>query len=214
MHLYDHVLKPIHAHMKHVYIIDDNEIIGTTLGQTLSRLGYSTEVYSDPLLFLRNSMPVSPAVILLDMRMPSMSGVELQQQLTSIERQTPIIFVSGEAQNSEIVRAMKQGATDFLFKPFNLNDLLAAIELGLSKDQQQSATASAQRSLQVRYDSLTRREKEVCTLLVEGFLSKKIAADLGISNATVKVHKARILEKMQVKSLQQLALGVGQLSLT
>jgi len=158
-------------------------------------------------------MPVSPAVILLDMRMPTLSGVELQQRLKDIGRQTPIVFVSGESMSSEIVRAMKQGAVDFLFKPFNLNDLLAAIELGLDKDLQQSAMASEQLSLQVRYESLTPREKEVCTLLVQGLLSKNVAADLGISNATIKVHKARILEKMQVKSLQQLALSVQQLAL-
>lgn len=196
--------------MKHVYIIDDNEVIGTTLGQTLDRLGYTTEVYNDPLVFLQNSMPVSPAVILLDMRMPTLSGTALQLRLKEIGRKTPIVFVSGESLGNEIVMAMKQGAVDFLFKPFNLNDLLAAVELGLSKDQQQSATAFAQRSLQERYGSLTPREKEVCTLLAQGCLSKKIALDLGISNATVKVHKSRILEKMQVKSLQQLALSVGQ----
>lgn len=199
--------------MKHVYVIDDNEIVGTTLGQTLGRLGYTTEVYSDPLAFLQNSMPVAPAVILLDMRMPSMSGVELQRRLQDIGRQTPIIFVSGESLSSEIVLGMKQGAVDFLFKPFNLNDLLTAIELGLSKDHQQSASASEQRSLQARYSSLTPREKEVCGLLVQGLLSKRIAADLGISNATIKVHKARILEKMQVSSLQQLALCITQLRL-
>ncbi len=199
--------------MKHVYVIDDNELIGTTLGQTLGRLGYNTEVYNDPLVFLQNSMPVSPAVILLDMCMPTLSGVELQQRLKDIGRQTPIVFVSGESMSSEIVRAMKQGAVDFLLKPFNLHDLLAAIELGLDKDLQQSAMASEQLSLQVRYESLTPREKEVCTLLVQGLLSKNVAADLGISNATIKVHKARILEKMQVKSLQQLALSVQQLAL-
>jgi two-component system, LuxR family, response regulator FixJ len=199
--------------MKHVYVIDDNELIGTTLGETLGRLGYTTEVYNDPLVFLQNSMPVSPAVILLDMRMPTLSGVELQQRLNDIGRKTPIVFVSGESLTSEIVRAMKQGAVDFLFKPFNLNDLLAAIELGLDKDLKESARASEQRSLQVRYDSLTPREKQVCTLLVQGLLSKRVAADLGISNATIKVHKARILEKMQVTSLQQLALGVKQLEL-
>ena len=199
--------------MKHVYVIDDNEVIGTTLGQTLDRLGYTTEVYSDPLVFLQNSMPVSPAVILLDMRMPSLSGVELQQRLKEVGRKTPIVFVSGESLSSEIVLAMKQGAVDFLIKPFNLDDLLTAVEVGLDKDRQQTATASEQRSLQARYDSLTPREKEVCGLLAQGWLSKKIAADLGISNATIKVHKARILEKMQVTSLQQLALSVEQLGL-
>jgi FixJ family two-component response regulator len=200
--------------MKHVYVIDDNEVIGRTLGETLVRLGYTTEVYNDPMAFLENSMPVSPAVILLDMRMPTMSGVELQKRLQAIGRKTPIVFVSGESVASEIVLGMKQGAVDFLFKPFNLDDLLAAIELGLRKDQQQTAMASEQLSLRQRYESLTVREREVCGLLVQGILSKNIAADLGISNATVKVHKARIMEKMQVQSLQQLALNLQQLGLS
>jgi two-component system response regulator FixJ len=200
--------------MKHVYVIDDNAVICTTLGETLNRLGYTTEVYNDPLVFLQTSMPVSPAVILLDMRLPSMSGVELQQRLKDIGRQTPIVFISGESLSGEIVLGMKQGAVDFLFKPFNLNDLLAAIELGLDKDRKQSTHTAQQLSLHGRYDSLTVREKEVCSLLVAGCLSKKIAIDLGISNATVKVHKARVLEKMQVTSLQQLALQMEQLGLT
>lgn len=197
--------------MKHIYVIDDNEVIGNTLGQTLTRLGYSTEVYNDPLVFLQTSMPVSPAVILLDMRMPGMSGVALQEHLVKIGRKTPIIFISGDWQASEIVQGMKQGAIDFLFKPFNLADLLSAIELALSKDLKTSASTLAQVGLHERYQQLTPREKEVCHWLVEGLLSKTIAVNLGISNATVKVHKSRILEKMQVTSLQQLALCVKQL---
>ena len=199
--------------MKHVYVIDDDEVVASTLAKTLSRLGYTTEVYQDPLVFLQNSMPVSPAVILLDMRMPALSGVELQQRLNAIGRKTPIVFISGEFQTSEIILAMKQGALDFLLKPFNLVDLLEAIETGLKKDHDLSALASQQLSLQARYASLTPREKEVCGLLAQGCLSKKIAVDLGITNATVKLHKARILEKLQVTSMQQLAISLTQLGL-
>lgn len=199
--------------MKHVYVIDDDEVVAATLAKTLSRLGYTTEVYQDPLVFLRNSMPVSPAVILLDMRMPALSGVELQQRLKDIGRKTPIVFISGEFQTSEIILAMKQGALDFLLKPFNLADLLEAIELGLKKDNDLSALVSQQLSLQARYASLTPREKEVCGLLAQGCLSKKIAVDLGITNATVKLHKARILEKLQMTSMQQLAISMAQLGL-
>lgn len=199
--------------MKHVYVIDDNEVVASALGDTLKRLGFSTEVYNDPLVFLQESMPVSPAVILMDMRMPSMSGVELQKRLQDIGRKTPIVFISGEWESSEIVLSMKQGAVDFLFKPFNLEDLLTAIAHALEKDQQNSQALSLQLTLRERYNSLTPREKEVCALLVEGLLSKQIAVNLGISNATIKVHKSRILEKMQASSLQQLALGIQQLGL-
>lgn len=199
--------------MKHVYVIDDNEVVAKALSDTLQRLGFSTEVYSDPLVFLQESMPVSPAVILLDMRMPSMTGVALQKRLQEIGRKTPIVFISGEWQSSEIVLGMKQGAVDFLFKPFNLEDLLTAITKALEKDQHSSQLLSQQLTLRERYNSLTTREKEVCALLVEGLLSKQIAINLGISTATIKVHKSRILEKMQVSSLQQLALDVRQLNL-
>lgn len=199
--------------MKHVYVIDDNATVGETLGNTLSRLGYSTEVFTEPLAFLQNTLPVSPAVILLDMRMPTLSGVELQKKLLAVGRQTPIIFMSGESQHTEIVQAMKQGAVDFLFKPFNLEVLLTAIESALSKDLQESAKAMVKVDLRGRYNSLTSREKEVCTLLVRGLLSKAIAIELGISNATVKVHKSRVLEKMQAASLQQLALDIAHLGL-
>lgn len=199
--------------MKHVYVIDDNEVIGTTLSETLNRLGFTTEVYSDPVAFLQHSMPVSPAVILLDMRMPGMSGVELQQRLQEIGRKTPIIFISGESRSSEIVQGMKLGAVDFLFKPFNLDELLVAIHQALEKDLHSAQESMQKLSLRERYDSMTPREKEVCQLLVQGYLSKQIAANLGISNATIKVHKARILTKMQTTSLQQLALCIQQLDL-
>lgn len=197
--------------MKHVYVIDDNDVVATALSDTLQRLGYSTEVYNDPLVFLQESMPVSPAVILLDMRMPSMTGVALQKRLMEIGRKTPIVFISGEWQSSEIVLGMKQGAVDFLFKPFNLEDLLTAISNAMEKDKLNSHVLAEQLTLRERYNSLTAREKEVCALLAEGLLSKQIAIQLGISNATIKVHKSRILEKMQVSSLQQLALDLRQL---
>lgn len=199
--------------MQHVYVIDDNKVVAMALSDTLHRLGYSTEVYNDPLVFLRESMPVSPAVILLDMRMPSMSGVELQKRLLELGRKTPIIFISGEWQSSEIVMGMKQGALDFLFKPFNLDELLTVIQKALSKDLQNSLATSRQLSMRERYNSLTPREKEVCALLVAGLLSKQVAAQLGITNATIKVHKSRVLEKMQATSLQQLALAMQQLDL-
>lgn len=202
--------------MKHVYVIDDSPLVANALSETLTRRGYKTEVYLDPLVFLRDARPASPAVILLDMRMPAMSGVQLQQQLTEMGRQTPIIFISGESQVEEIVRGLKQGAVDFLFKPYVLDSLLTAIELALEKDLKNAQIAqksALQALLGQRYASLTPREQEVCALLVEGSLSKKIAADLAISEVTVKFHKTKILAKMKVKSLQQLAISVHQLGL-
>ena len=199
--------------MQHVYVIDDNKVVAMALSDTLQRLGYSTEVYNDPLVFFFFFIFLSPAVILIDIRMPSMSGVELQKRLLELGRKTPIIFISGEWQSSEIVMGMKQGALDFLFKPFNLDELLTVIQKALSKDLQHSLATSRQLSMRERYNSLTPREKEVCALLVAGLLSKQVAAQLGITNATIKVHKSRVLEKMQATSLQQLALAMQQLNL-
>lgn len=197
--------------MNHVYVIDDNTEVASSLSSTLQRLGFSTEVYNDPVVFLQQSLPLSPAAILLDMRMPSMTGVALQKRLLEIGRKTPIIFISGDSQPQEIIEGMKQGAVDFLIKPFNLEELLRALHTALDKDRASAQSLVLQLSLQERYNSLTTREKEVCALLVEGVLSKAIALDLGISEATVKVHKSRIMEKMQASSLQQLARDMLQL---
>lgn len=191
--------------MKHVYVIDDNTEVASSLSSTLQRLGFSTEVYNDPVVFLQQSLPLSPAAILLDMRMPSMTGVALQKRLLEIGRKTPIIFISGDSQPQEIIEGMKQGAVDFLIKPFNLEELLRALHTALDKDRANAQSLVLQLSLQERYSSLTAREKEVCALLVEGALSKAIAKELGISEATVKVHKSRVMEKMQAGSLQQLS---------
>jgi FixJ family two-component response regulator len=197
--------------MNHVYVIDDNTEVASSLSATLQHLGFSTEVYNDPVVFLQQSLPLSPAAILLDMRMPSMTGVTLQKRLLEIGRKTPIIFISGDSQPQEIIEGMKQGAVDFLIKPFNLEELLTALQAALDKDRANTQSLLVQLSLQERYNSLTAREKEVCALLVEGALSKAIALDLGISEATVKVHKSRIMEKMQANSLQQLARDMLQL---
>ncbi|NDI18387.1 MAG: DNA-binding response regulator, partial [Actinobacteria bacterium] len=150
------------------------------------------------------SIPVSPAAILLDMRMPTMPGTELQKRLNELGRNTPIIFISGESMPHEIVTAMKQGAIDFLFKPFNLDDLLKAVASAVEKDKEVFKVTVQSMTVTQRYESLTPREKQVCTLLVEGLMNKDIAVRLGTTDATIKVHKSRVMEKMQADSLQDL----------
>jgi FixJ family two-component response regulator len=197
--------------MKNVYIIEDCAVVADSLNNTLSRLGYTTHMYSHPGAFLANPITETPAVIILDMRLPQMPGVELQRRLQQLGCQTPIVFISGDSQSREIVQAMKQGAMEFLFKPFNLDELLTAIDEALLKDAQNARQAAHTVSLLERYNSLTPREKEVCLALAQGLLSKQIASNLGISNATIKVHKAKVLDKMQTTSLQELALGLQQI---
>jgi FixJ family two-component response regulator len=138
------------------------------------------------------------------MRMPTMSGVELQKKLNELGRQTPIIFISGESMPHEIVTSMKQGAVDFLFKPFNLDDLLKAIVSAVEKDKLIFESMAQSLTVIQRYDSLTPREKEVFALLVQGLMNKDIAIELGTTDATIKVHKSRVMDKMKAESLQDL----------
>jgi FixJ family two-component response regulator len=170
----------------------------------LSSCDFTVETHESPEAFLENSIPVSPATILLDMRMPSMSGVELQKKLNEMGRQTPIIFISGESMPHEIVVGMKQGAIDFLFKPFNLDDLLKSIHGAIEKDKELFQSMTQSLTVNQRFESLTPREKQVCALLVEGLMNKDIAVHLGTTDATIKVHKSRVMEKMQADSLQEL----------
>ena len=188
----------------HIYIIDDDASMRSSIARMLANYGYTTEVYERAEDFLEQSIPVSPAAVLLDMRMPTMSGIELQNKLNELGRQTPIIFISGESMPHEIVTSMKQGAVDFLFKPFNLDDLLKAIVSAVEKDKLIFESMAQSLTVIQRYDSLTPREKEVFALLVQGLMNKDIAIELGTTDATIKVHKSRVMDKMKAESLQDL----------
>jgi len=170
----------------------------------LSEVGYTVDHYQSGINFLKESLPISPAVILLDMQMPDMSGVELQQQLLALGRRTPIIFISGQSHPHLIVSSLKNGAIDFLFKPFKLEDLLIALSKALELDKQQLVQLSKELDIKQCFLTLTPREKEVCSLLVRGLLNKEIAVELGTVDATIKVHKARVMEKMHADSIQAL----------
>ena len=188
----------------HIYVIDDDASMRTSLVRMLKNCGYSCDGYDSAQAFLDQSVPVSPAAILLDMKMAHMSGAELQEHLHSLDIKTPIVMISGESSPYEIVKSMKLGAVDFLFKPFSLDDLLKALSVAIEKDKQQLVKLNQTLSVTQRYESLTPREREVCGLLVDGLMSKDIALQLGTSTATIKVHKARVMEKMQAESLQEL----------
>ncbi|MDO8713282.1 MAG: response regulator [Polynucleobacter sp.] len=188
----------------HIYLIDDDESMRTSLCRMLKDVGYIVEDFSSAATFLEHSLPVAPAVILLDMQMPDMSGLDLQEKLLQFGRKTPIVFVSGQSHPHQIVKSLKQGAVDFLFKPFNLEDLLKAVADALEFDRRQLKRLSKEVETKKDYASLTPREKEVCYWLVTGLLNKDIAIKLGTTDATIKVHKARIMDKMNVESVQAL----------
>ena len=188
----------------HIYLIDDDESMRTSLARMLGEVGYQVQEYASATDFLEKSLPLAPAVILLDMQMPDVTGLDLQKQLVGLGRKTPIVFISGQSHPHQIVQALKNGAIDFLFKPFNLEELLQAINEALKFDQRQLKSLTKEVETKKNYALLTPREKEVSALLVKGFLNKEIAQQLGISKATIKVHKARVIEKMQVTSMQDL----------
>jgi FixJ family two-component response regulator len=188
----------------HIYLIDDDESMRISLARMLRELGYLVEDYASAKVFIEKSVPVSPAVILLDMQMPDMSGLDLQEQLQKLGLKTPIVFVSGQSHPHQIVQGLKKGALDFLFKPFNLEDLLKAVADAIDFDARQLKRISIDVETKRDYESLTPREREVCAWLVKGLLNKDIAVTLGTTDATIKVHKARVMDKMHVDSVQTL----------
>ena len=188
----------------HIYLIDDDESMRVSLSRMLRELGYLVDDYASAKVFMEKSVPVSPAVILLDMQMPDMTGLDLQEQLLKFGRKTPIVFVSGQSHPHQIVQGLKKGALDFLFKPFNLEELLKAVADAIDFDRRQLKRVSIDVETKRDYGSLTPREREVCALLVQGLLNKDIAVKLGTTDATIKVHKARVMDKMHVDSVQNL----------
>lgn len=188
----------------HIYLIDDDDSMRASLTRMLREVGYLVDDYASALNFLEKSVPVSPAVILLDMQMPDMTGIDLQEKLIQLGRKTPIVFVSGQSHPHQIVQGLKKGAVDFLFKPFNLEDMLKAVADAIEFDRRQLKRISVDIETNREYESLTPREREVCTWLVEGLLNKDIAVKLGTTDATIKVHKARVMSKMHVDSVQTL----------
>ena len=187
-----------------VYLIDDDDSMRSSLTRMLRDVGYLVYDYPSASLFLSSNKFVSPAVILLDMQMPDLSGLELMDRLKKIGFTTPIVFLSGQSHPQEIVKGLKKGALDFLFKPFNLEELLNAIRDALAYDQKQFKNILKVSEIKKNFSTLTPREKEVCALLVEGLMNKEIAEQLNTTDATIKVHKARVMEKMRASSLQDL----------
>jgi len=178
-----------------IYLIDDDDAIRRSLSRMLADVGYDVFDYNSATSFLSNSRVVSPAVILLDMQMPDLSGLELLDCLEKNGSTTPIIFLSGQSHPQQIVKGLKKGALDFLFKPFNLEELLNAIQTALEYDRKQFKRILKTSEIKQNFLLLTPREKEVFFLLVSGLMNKEIAQQLGTTDATIKVHKARVMEK-------------------
>ena len=188
----------------HVYVVDDNPDIRFYLGNLLRQMNYSVEEYPSATAFLRQSLDISPAVLVLDVRMPGMSGIELQQKLQAMGRLTPIIFISGESHSVEIIQAMKGSPIEFLWKPFPIQALIDAIDRGLTVDQQKRDEFVRQDAVRRKYAELSTREREVFVLMLEGHGNKGISEKLDVLPDTIKKHRANVLQKMQVQQLAEL----------
>mgnify|MGYP000120147033 CR=1 FL=1 len=188
----------------HVYLVDDNQDMLYYLSDMLRLNGYTVDTYSSPEFFLRESLDVSPAVLVLDMRMPGFGGLELQQRLDSLGRNTPIIFISGESDKDEIISAFTSGAIAFLWKPFAREKLLEAINKGLELDKQRASKRVSFARLQRNFNTLSAREQELLFLIIDGHTNKAIADRKNIQAATVKKHRAAIFEKFQIANSAEL----------
>ena len=187
-----------------VIVIDDDASIRDALDGLLRSVDLDGAFYGSVKQFLDQPLPDRPYCLVLDVRLPGQSGLELQDVLARMGAKTPIIFITGHADVPMSVRAMKAGATEFLTKPFSEDELLGAVEAALDRSRQTVGEQSALRALRERYDALSRRERQVMALVVKGLLNKQVGGELGISEITVKAHRGRVMEKMQARSLPDL----------
>lgn len=188
----------------HVYLVDDNPDIRFHVGDLLQLLGYAVETFDGAEDFFRRALPVTPAVVLMDMRMPGPTGVEAHVRLQQLGRSTPVIYMSGESSSQEIIDAMKLGAVDFLLKPVDRKALQAAIEKGLELDRQASQRRQRLRLVTQGLDTLSQREKEVLPFLLRGMSNKQIGEAMGVQAGTIKKYRASVFEKMGVEATDQL----------
>jgi len=187
-----------------VYIVDDDAAVRTALRRLFKSVGIRTETFASASAFLEHEIADAPGCIVLDVRMPRMSGLDLQGELTRRGVNLPVVFITGHGEVPMAVRALKAGAADFLQKPFQDQELIDAVHRAVEQHRQDRATAAEQDELNRRLETLTPREREVFALVVTGLLNKQIAGELGTSEKTVKVHRARVMEKMEAGSLAQL----------
>ena len=187
-----------------VFVIDDDESIREALKSLIRSVGLKVETFASAHEFLQGRRPDLPACLILDVRMPGLSGLDLQRELAEANIHLPIIFITGHGDIPMSVRAMKAGAVEFLTKPFRDQDLLDAIQQALERDRQVRSQQAGTAELRNRYHSLTPRETEVFALVVKGMLNKQIALQLGTSEITIKLHRRQVMEKMHASSLADL----------
>jgi len=198
------ITKPKPANQPFVYVIDDEETVREALSSLFRSVGLQTKTFGSAKEFLQFKLPDAPACLVLDVRLPGMSGLDFQIELASMDLRLPIVFISGHADVPMSVKAMKRGAIEFLTKPFRDQDLLDAVRLAIERDQVERQRNQMTLDLRTRFDSLTSREKEVFALVSTGLMNKQIAGEMDIREVTVKVHRGNVMRKMGARSLAAL----------
>jgi FixJ family two-component response regulator len=187
-----------------VFVVEDDSSMREALADLITSVGLLVEPFKSAREFLEHRRLDAPACLVLDVRLPGLSGLDLQRELVRTEAPIPIIFITGHGDIPMSVRAIKEGAVEFLAKPFRDQDLLDAIQHALEIDRAARQERSMVAELRRRYESLTKREREVMKLVVSGLLNKQIAGELGSSEVTVKMHRGQVMRKMKAQSLVQL----------
>ena len=197
-----------------VLIIDDDPVFRDSVALLLRSLGLKTLSFASVSDFLKSHLPDGPTCMVLDVRLPDRSGLDFQRELVEANRQFPIIFITGHGDIPMSVQAMKRGAIEFLTKPFRDQDLLDAIQVGLARDRARREQEKDLQALRQRFEALSPREQEIMIHVARGRRSKQIAGDIGIADATVKVHRSNLMRKMNARSLPELTRMADILKLT
>ena len=187
-----------------VFVVDDDASVREALRSLFGSVGLRVELFGSAREFLQSKLPDVPSCLVLDVRLPGLSGLDFQTELNKNGIHVPIIFITGHGDIPMSVRAMKAGAIEFLTKPFRDQDLLDAVQVGLERDRTRRASDQTTSDLQARFDALTPREQEVIAYVTTGLMNKQIAGELGVSEITVKVHRSNAMRKMGARSLAEL----------
>jgi FixJ family two-component response regulator len=197
-----------------VYVVDDDADVREGLGALLQSVGLKVITLDSAVEFLAHKRPDCPTCLILDVRLPGLSGLDFQTELTKTQNDVPIIFITGYGDIPMSVKAMKAGAVEFLTKPLREQDVLDAVRIALEHDRGRRELQTQMQSLRARYEALSHRERQVMKLVCAGLMNKQVAADIGVSEVTVKVHRHNVMKKLIAKSLADLVRMADALGIT